>query len=158
MTKQYESTWPGGFRDTVPKKVRTMAITKKHIKVESAKVYDTNLSYSCIIGLQASGWDMNLSEVLKYGLAPIPTSMCTNIGEMRLTTRKTSSKLKSQEDMHPKQPVSSLIVQPYCGWFTGQHKEQANASLAITVVSYVMCNIKDADVYLIFDKYEEYNI
>ena len=31
--KHYESTWPGRFRDTVPKKMRTMAITTKHIQV-----------------------------------------------------------------------------------------------------------------------------
>ena len=50
MMKQYESTWPGGFHDTLPNKVRTMAITKKHIQVGSANVYDSNLNYSRIIG------------------------------------------------------------------------------------------------------------
>ena len=80
------NTWSGGFHDTLPKKVRAMVITKKHIQVGSAKVYDTNLIYSCIIGLKASGQDMNLNEVLKYELAPIPTSMFTNNGEMRLAT------------------------------------------------------------------------
>ena len=59
--------------------------------------------------------------------------------------------------MHSRQPVSSLMVQPYSGWFTGQHKEQSNTSLAI-VESYAMGNMKDADVYLISDRYEEYNI
>ena len=71
MMKQYESTWPGGFHDTLPKKVRTMAITKKRIQVGSAKVYDINLIYSPIIVLKASGWDMNLNEILKYELATI---------------------------------------------------------------------------------------
>ena len=75
MMKHYESTWPGGFHDTLPKKVRTMAITKKHIQVGSAKVYDTNLIYSRIIGLQASGRDMHLKEVLKYELAPYSPTM-----------------------------------------------------------------------------------
>ena len=88
MVKLYESTWPGGFYDTLPKKVRTTAITKKHIQVGSAKVYDTNLIYSRIIGLQASGREMNLKEVLKYESSPIPTSMFTTKGEMRLATSK----------------------------------------------------------------------
>ena len=39
MTNHYESTWPGEFHDTLPKKVRAMVITKKHIQVGSAKVY-----------------------------------------------------------------------------------------------------------------------
>ena len=47
MTKHYESTWPGEFHDTLPKKVRAkaMVITKKHIQVGSAKVYETNLIF-----------------------------------------------------------------------------------------------------------------
>ena len=48
-----------------------MAITKKRIQVGSAKVYDINLIYSPIIVLKASGWDMNLNEILKYELATI---------------------------------------------------------------------------------------
>ena len=45
-TKHYESTWPGGFHDTLPKKMRTMAITNKHIQVGSVKVHDTNIHAS----------------------------------------------------------------------------------------------------------------
>ena len=88
MMKQYESTWLGGFHDTLPRKVCTMAISKKRIQVGSAKVYDINLIYSPIIVLKASGWDMNLNEVLKYDLAPIPTAMFNNNGKMRLATSK----------------------------------------------------------------------
>ena len=95
MMKHYESTWPGGFHDTLPKKVHAMVITKKYIQVGSAKVYDTNLIYSRIIGLKASGQDMNLSDVLKH--ESIPTSMFTNNGEMRLATSTSTlkNKLKS---------------------------------------------------------------
>ena len=32
MMKHYESTWPGGFHDTLPKKVCTLAITKNTYK------------------------------------------------------------------------------------------------------------------------------
>ena len=38
MMKNYESTLPGGFHDTLPKKARAMVITKKHIQVGSANV------------------------------------------------------------------------------------------------------------------------
>ena len=110
-----------------------MVITKKHIQVGSAKVYETNLIYSRIIGLKASCQDLNLNEVLKY--ESIPTSMFTNNREMRLATSKSTLenklKVESQEDMHPRQQVSSLMVQPYCGWSTGQHEEQSNTSLAM---------------------------
>ena len=137
MVKQYESTWPGGCHDTLPKKVRTMAITKKHIQVVSAKVYDTNLIYPHIIGLKSSGRDMKLNKVLKYELAPIPISMFTNNGEMRVATSKSTLNSKLNVEVTgryaPKttQLMSTLMVQPYRGWFTGQHKEQSNTSLAM---------------------------
>ena len=162
MMKHYESTWPGGFRGTLPKKVRTMAITKKHIQVESAKVYDTNLIYSRITGIQASGRDMNLNEVLKYELAPIPTSMFTNNGEMQLTTGKSALKnklkVKATERYAPKATSVSIdgsailwavhwLVQGTVQYLVGNHP-----------VSYVMGIMKDANVYFIFDKCEEYSI
>ena len=133
--KHYESTWPCGFHDTLPKKVRTMAITKKHIQVGSAKVYDTNLIYSRIIGLIASGRDMNLNEVLKYELAPILTPMFNNNVDMRLETSKSTLKNKLNVEVTgryaPKKQVSPLMVQPICGWFTREHKEQSNTSMAM---------------------------
>ena len=38
MTKRCESTWPGGFHDTLSKKVRTMTMTKKHIMWDQKSV------------------------------------------------------------------------------------------------------------------------
>ena len=43
MMEQYERTWPGGFYDTIPKKVHTMNVTKKHVQVGETKVYDPTL-------------------------------------------------------------------------------------------------------------------
>ena len=92
VMEHYESKWPGGFPDTLPKKVRAMVITKKHMQVGSAKAYDTNLIYSRIVDLKASCQDMNLNAVLKY--ESIPTSMFTNNGEMRLATSTSTLKNK----------------------------------------------------------------
>ena len=52
-----------GFKYTPRKKVRTMAITKEHIHLGSAKVYDTNLINTSNIGLQGSGGKMKDSQV-----------------------------------------------------------------------------------------------
>ena len=87
--------------------------TKKHMQVGSAKAYDTNLIYSRIVGLEASCQDMNLNAVLKY--ESIPTSMYTNkwrdaISDKYVNSEKHAQFLKSQEDMHPRQQVSSLMA------------------------------------------------
>ena len=161
MVKLYESTWSGGFHDTLPKKVRTTAITKKHIQVGSAKVYDTNLIYSRIIGLQASGREMNLKEVLKYELSPIPTSMFTTNGEMRLATSKSTLKNKLKVEItgrYAPKPTSVIIGGSAILWVVHWPTQRTVQYLVGNVVSYVMGKMKDADVYLIFDRHEDYSI
>ena len=132
MMKHYESTWPGGFRDALPKKVRTIAITTKYMQVGSAKEYDTNLIYSGIVGLQASGRDMNLKEVLKYELAPNPTSMFTNNGDMRLATSKSTLKNELKFEVTGRYaPKATSGIIDGSAIATGQHKEQSNTSLVM---------------------------
>ena len=43
MMKHYESTWPGGFHDTLPGKVLTMAITKKHGGISNGVRHQSDL-------------------------------------------------------------------------------------------------------------------
>jgi len=52
--KEFEQSWPENFHGTISKKIVTMATLKKHIKVSDGKVFDTNLIYTRVIGLQAS--------------------------------------------------------------------------------------------------------
>ena len=49
MIKHYERTWPGGFHDTLPKKVRTMAITKKHGGISKGVRHQSDLfTHHCL--------------------------------------------------------------------------------------------------------------
>ena len=158
--KQYESTWPDGFHDTLPKKVCTMAVTKKHIQVGKTKVHDTNLIYSRIIGLQASGRDMDLNEVWKYELAPFPTSMFSNNGEMRLATNKSTlkNKLKVEVPGRSAPKADSLIIDGSAIlWVVHWPAHGTVKDYIDNVVSYVTSKMKAADVYLIFDRYEDYS-
>ena len=41
--ESFERSWPGGFHDSIPKIVTTMALSRKHIVVD-AKVFDTETS------------------------------------------------------------------------------------------------------------------
>jgi hypothetical protein len=81
----FESTWPTGFYDTIPRKITTMTVTKKHVSVGEVKVFDIGLIYSRVIGLQASSREVDIDDVLAHELAPIPTSMFTESGEMRIS-------------------------------------------------------------------------
>ena len=79
--KTFELSWPTGFNAPISKEVNTMQLMKKHVGVGAIKVYDTNVIYSRIIGLQASGREVDIDDVLKYELAPIPMAMFDSSGD-----------------------------------------------------------------------------
>ena len=76
-----ELSWPTGFNAPISKEVKTMQLMKKHVGVGAIKVYDTNVIYSRIIGLQASVREVDIDDVLKYELAPIPMAMFDSSGD-----------------------------------------------------------------------------
>ncbi len=79
--QEFENSLPTGFNGTINKKVETMAVNKR-------KLYDTNLIYSRVIGLQASSREVDINDILSHELSPIPTSMFTEDGEMRISKAK----------------------------------------------------------------------
>ena len=75
--EDFESSWPDsceGFYRTISKKVVVMSTLKKHMKIGQTPVYDTNLIYSRVIGLQ-NARNINMKDVLEYELFPVPTSL-----------------------------------------------------------------------------------
>ena len=77
----FENDLPTGFWDSIGKKVKTMAITKKGIAIGPKVLYDTQLILSRMIGLQASSREVDFKDVLSYELAPIPTALFDDSGE-----------------------------------------------------------------------------
>ena len=77
---------PNGSNETIHKEVVTMLAMKKHVNVADTKVYDTNVIYSRVIGLQASGREVYVKAVLSHELAPVPTSLFGATGDMRAAT------------------------------------------------------------------------
>ena len=67
--------------------------TKKSIKVGAVKVYDTNLIYSRVIGLQAS----DRPDLLAHELAPDPPAQYTDSGELRTASAKSVLKTNTPQ-------------------------------------------------------------
>lgn len=76
----FQKSLPKGYYESIEKKVHTMAETKKGISVGPKIVYDTELIYSRVIGLQASTRDVDIKDVLSYELSPIPTALFDESG------------------------------------------------------------------------------
>ena len=73
--KEFEKKLQDGFYDSIPMKVETMAATKKSLKVGDSKVYNTELIYSRVIGLQASSRGVSINDVMSCELSPVPTAL-----------------------------------------------------------------------------------
>ena len=104
---------------------------------------------------------MNLNEVLKYQLALIPTSMFTNNGQMRLATSKSTLKNKLKVEVTGRcapKATSVIIDGSDVLWVDHWPSQGTDQDIVRNVVSYVMGKMKDVDVYLIFDSYEDYSI
>ena len=97
--EDFEAEWPKGFYNTIAKKVVTMAVTKKHMQVGKHKLLNIDLIYSRVIGLQASSRDCDLQNLFSYELAPIPTSMFTEQGEMKISKGKSLLKKQLQVEV-----------------------------------------------------------
>ena len=52
-----------------------MSVMRKGIKVRNKLMYDKELIFSRVIGLQASSRNVDFKNVLSYELAPIPTAL-----------------------------------------------------------------------------------
>ena len=85
--KSYEATWPDGFYHAIAKRVVTMAETKRHTHTGSSANYDTSLIFSRVICLMASR-DVDVKGIFRYELAPIPTSLFTDSGDIEHHMRK----------------------------------------------------------------------
>jgi len=76
MWNNFEKSWPDGFYGTIPKKVTTVAVTNKFVPVGDTKVYNMNAIYSSVIGLIASGWEIDLKDLFSHELAPNGMKIC----------------------------------------------------------------------------------
>ena len=92
---KFQSTLPHGFAKKVSKTVVTQSEGKKHVNVGETKVFDTSLIFSWAIGLQASTRDsVDIKILLLYELAPVPTYMLSESGDLQIC--KAKSQLKKQ--------------------------------------------------------------
>ena len=106
--KDFESELPAGFHNSIKKNVKTMLINKKSIKIKDVEIYNTETIYARVMALISTG-ALQLDEVFKYELSPIPVSLFEESGDMRLAKNKSmikrslrvlsSQRLQSEPDM-----------------------------------------------------------
>ena len=151
---EFESGWPASFHGNLKKSVTTMAANKKSIQIDGAPVYDTELIYTRVIGLQQSR-DLNIKEVLSYELSAVPTALFDEHGDMRSQTKATL-KTKLQVEVSSRRiNLPDAIIIDGCALWWSVHWPASG-----TVEDYIKNFMGRLDYYLqkccvhlIFDRY-----
>ena len=71
----FERSWPDGFHAPIKRSVKTLAIVKKHLKVEDVKVYNTETIYAHTMAMQETSEDLDIKTLLCYEFLPCPAPM-----------------------------------------------------------------------------------
>ena len=164
--EEFESKLPDGFYDSIPMNVETMAVTKKSVKVADSKVYNTELIYSRVMGLQASSRDINISEVISCELSPVPTALFNDTGEMRISKSKSDLKnlTKIEASARHPTPEATCTVIDSCALLWIPQWPSSSTTQKPIVMDYVKKfkhhiqeKLKASDVYLVFDRYGDFS-
>ena len=89
-----------------------MTATKKSVQIGDKKLFDTNIIFSRLIGIQASSREVDIKKFLDHELAPVPTSMFNETGEMRIAKSKSilMANLKVEILETINQPVDAVFI------------------------------------------------
>ena len=160
LMKNFEESLPKGFYQAISKKVITLAAGCRSLKIGDSKVYDLNAIYSRVIALLASDRDMDIKDLFSYELSPVPASMFTANG-MRICKAKANlkRKLQSEVSQHDVGVESHTVIDGSALLWTIHWPEDGTVGDFVeNVKSRVAVYLAQSDVYLIFDRYQEYSI
>ena len=159
--KEHEKQWPDGFRNTISKKVKTIADGKKFVSVGTEKVYDTTVIYSRVIGIQASSRELDLKKVLSYELAPVPTSMFHDSGAARMCKAKSDLKKRLARETSSKVVETNQAAVVLDGsailWVVHWPAKGTVVDFVNNFKKYISNKLHESDVYLVFDRYRDYS-
>ena len=83
------------------------------MKVGDTKVFNKELIYTRVIGIQASSREIDIKQLLSYELSPIPTEMFSEYGEMKVAKTKSVLKKVLQTEVSSrciKKTISTVVI------------------------------------------------
>ena len=163
-TKQmvsYQGSLPDGFRSTIKKEVVTMKETgKSGTKNKTVEVYNTEIIFSKVMYLLSAG-HIQMEDLFKYELAPVPTALFKDTGEGRYPTSKAVLKNALKVEVSIITIVPDAVIIDGCAMLHSAihwlKRGKVNDFLA-GAQSYISNKLTKSDVYLIFDRYKEFSI
>ena len=146
------------FHATISKKV--MMVTRKHVKMGSTCICDTELIHSRVMCMMNSH-DIDLKAVVSHELAPVPTSIFDEMGEMQITTTKATLKNKLKIEMSARtvqQADVTIIDGCVVLWVIHWPSQGIVQNYVDGFLCYIEQKLCHGDIFLVFDCYYNYSI
>ena len=163
-TKQmvsFQKLLPDGFRSTIKKEVITMKESgKSGAKKNTAEVYNTDIIFSRVMYLLSAD-RIQLEDLFKYELAPVPTALFNNTGEGRYPKSKSVLKNALKVEVFTRKIVPDATFIDGCAMLHSSiHWPKGGKvnDFLVGVRCYISKKLINSDVYLIFDRYNDFSI
>ena len=143
-------------------KVKTQLDFQKYINVGDTKVYDTELIFSKVKGLQTSSCEVDLMAPLSYELSQAPTAMFTETGKMRVAKAKSNLKKVLQKEVSARfieRQITTLVIDGCAVFYVLSWPSYTGTvgDLVVAYREYIGKRLKTYDIYLVFDRYREFS-
>ena len=147
--KEFEKTWPNGFHQPLQKCVKTMAVSKKHIKLRHQNLFDTELIYARAMRLQNSLREYDTGNLMSYELSPYPPAMFERNGQRKQAT----SKFILKECTESRSPYKTCRI-PGCVvmWTAPWPPKGTIQDYLDSFRRHIHFYLQTSQVYLIFDR------
>ena len=147
--KQFVAALPERFHNTIQKTVVTMKEMKKKVKTRDVVVYSTEVIYSRVMCF-LNAKQIDLKDLFKYELSPVPLSLFNENGDIRLAKEKADLKNTLKEKVSLQACLSeNAVVSDGCALLWSVHWPKAgNVSNLVNVFKdYVMTFLHKSNVF-----------
>ena len=152
--RQFESSWPATFHETLAKKVTTMATNRKCGKGDDTQVCDTKLVFTRVTGLQQS-CNIDIKEIHKCELSSVPQALFDGNADMRSQTKATmKSKLQVEISNRGMSPPDAMIIDG-CAllWCVNWPSTGTAQDFTKNFMGRLSYYVQRSSAYLVFDRY-----
>ena len=142
------------------KHVKAMSILQKSVRVNDGEIIGTSLIYSRVIALQLTNVAMTVENVFKHELAPIPTSIFNDDGDLRPAKSKADMKrtLESKASTRTmNKPERTIIDVSATLWLVNWPTKASVIDYLQIFTSYISQKLATGNINLVFDRYYDYS-
>ena len=159
LKEKYEASFPDGFHNPISSSLVTMNIINRKVKIEERISFDTDLIYNRMMGLRGSR-EISTKSMFSFELAPVPTSMFDEDGEMKICKNKSSLKksLKVETPIRAPGLPEVEILDGYAILWHINWPSRTVLHYCKAVSATAQQKLAISDVFLVFDRHYDFSI